>query len=492
MTYQPDDIVKSCRRLESGLRLGPEAIRACCLGPIVSPPYWTSKKAKVMKITKADIMAKRKELFDKLNDDHSDISCKRCLSVVEKPFKEVRFDRVGHLNLSHFSMCNLRCAYCSYTIYDDFVPPQYDALSILQEFDRDDVEWDSYVDLNGGEPTLLKNLDQFIHYFNDRKVRILLYTNGLRFRQSIYDGIAKGTIAWLIVSLDCGTARTFQKLKKSNKYNKVLENLARYAQAGSVGGGQLAVKYVFCDMNCGIDDVLGFSYAMLAIRPQKIWLTVDFTPMCDTDEHPASDSYDYSKHIEAYAHTYLTLKQHGLEAVHFVERHTSGVVKAGQDIYQRIKQRIEELEESYGLDDPGLFLQDFRTKHEPTPPETLRFDINPLCLRKSEGGTEAWSLEGKRVMIAPVWRNSASLAADPEIMRSRFLGFLDRSLTLQGRKVHGSSVHAYSELVDLAPDVVLVDSPGQHRDDIVRAIFDKCKPDVAIATLDRVTDETVK
>ena len=68
-TPQPDEKVKSCYKLESGLRLGQEGIHACQLGPFSSPIYFSEQEAANKKITKQDLIDKRKWIFDLLNDD---------------------------------------------------------------------------------------------------------------------------------------------------------------------------------------------------------------------------------------------------------------------------------------------------------------------------------------------------------------------------------------------------------------------------------------
>ena len=43
------------------------------------------------------------------------------------------------------------------------------------------------VDFNGGEPTLLKDFDDYIKYFEEHRSRVFLFTNGLIYKQSVYD-----------------------------------------------------------------------------------------------------------------------------------------------------------------------------------------------------------------------------------------------------------------------------------------------------------------
>ena len=149
---KPADLVKSCYKLESGLRLGQEGIHACQLGPFSSPIYFTENEAAEKKITKQDIIEKRKWIFELLNDEQSQTPCKGCSMVVEKPFNDVRFDLLGHMDLAATTTCNLRCNFCGYTHFDSFDEAKYDALAILKEFSVDDVTWNSAVDFNGGEP----------------------------------------------------------------------------------------------------------------------------------------------------------------------------------------------------------------------------------------------------------------------------------------------------------------------------------------------------
>jgi hypothetical protein len=112
--------VKSCYKLESGLRLGQEGIHACQLGPFSSPIYFTPEEASLRKITKKDIINKRKWIFDLLNSEDGETPCKHCDMVVEKELSDVRFDQLGHIDLAAATTCNLRCDFCGYTHNDSF------------------------------------------------------------------------------------------------------------------------------------------------------------------------------------------------------------------------------------------------------------------------------------------------------------------------------------------------------------------------------------
>ena len=207
--FRDDDIVKSCCKLESGLNLSVEGLRACTRGALMPPLFCSAKELAHGAITKDIVIEKRKEYIRMLNDDYSDMDCKRCLMVEHKRYGDISFSRLGHIDLQHYSICNLRCTYCAYTRDDMYFPPQYDALAVLKLFSPDDVEWNAHVDFAGGEPTLLDNLEEYLEFFRTRRIRVLMFTNAVRFHQAIYDGLADGSVYWVITSLDAGTPSTF-------------------------------------------------------------------------------------------------------------------------------------------------------------------------------------------------------------------------------------------------------------------------------------------
>ena len=84
------------------------------------------------------------------------------------------------------------------------------------------------------------------------------------------------------------------------------------------------------------------------------------------------------------------------------------------------------------------------------------------------------------------------MVADPDILQSDLIGFLDRSPTLEGVKAYGYPVFNYDQLTSLAPEVILVDAPEQHRNDIMGAISRVLGDRVTLAVLGRKTDETVR
>lgn len=457
-------IVKSCYKLESGLRLGQEGLHACQLGPFSSPIYFAEEELSQRVVSKADIIQKRKWIFDLLNDPGADTPCKGCSMVIEKPIDKVRFDQLGHLDLAAMTTCNLRCSFCGYTHHDSFDVAKYDALEILQQFDSGDVTWNSAVDFNGGEPTLINNFDEYLDYFADRKIRVFLYTNGLIYKQSVVDALEKGSIRWVIVSLDAGTKSTYHKTKRSPKFEKVLENISRYSAAGNSDGGQCAVKYIFHRDNCSDDDIQGFVFAMLAIRPQEVWLTFDFDPLCDL---PADcddlGGNDYSLHIEAYAKTFLLFEKYGVQAVHYAEKHLAPASRHGILLLQMVKKRIAELRRIYPSDGK---LRDFRlpddgghaldSSHESSSGMVV---LDGTLLKAWDNHLEQLvdlSSKVKSVVLAPASPTVLDFVGWCRNQGIDVVGIADRDSTLIGKQIGGIKVISYQQINDVSFDGVMV------------------------------------
>ena len=474
--FRPDDIVKTCSKLESGLFLHIDGLRSCSRGALMAPIFYTPEELTKGKITKDLIIERRKRLIAMLNDNYSAMDCKDCLMVEHKRYGDISFSRLDHMDLQNYSICNLRCRYCYYTVKNVHVPPRYDALEVLRQFLTEDIVWNAHVDFAGGEPTLLENLAEYLEFFRTRRIRVLMFTNAVLFHQAIYDGLADGSIYWVVTSLDAGTPSTFKALRGRDHYLRVLENLSRYAAAGSKGRGMLAVKYILCDSNCGDDDITGFAYAMLALRPQKVWLTFDFTPLFLRQK-----AYDYSRQIKAYAKLYFLLRKHGIEAFHYFEEAIATVSQEGKDIMGRVKAALDEESRTASMDDPNLFFKDFRRGETIVRNDIDKFSVKPLRLRTENEPFKGLSLDGKRVLLVPSSPLTQKLLAEPEIQRAEWIGFVDRNPIQQGKIVDGRTIYSYEAIPSLGVDFILVASPEKHRLDILDTIAQNAPPRVKIA-----------
>jgi sulfatase maturation enzyme AslB (radical SAM superfamily) len=398
--------VKSCWLIEGGMAYRPHWIGGCCTSTAIAPFFYEGaeleeiKKGRVPRLE--EIVAKRRQLFEKANDPNSGIPCLQCGYLVEKDMDEVSFDKLRYIDLQHYTTCNNRCTYCYYAQRDLFVPPQYDVLRHIDVFAKSgNVSKDCIVLFNGGEPALLKDFGQYVDYFRGNGIQVELYTNGTRFNESIYSHIARGNIIRTNISVDAGTAATYKAIHKSDKYDAAIENIARYSEAAQRSGTLIQAKYIFLEENSNQEDVRGFVHAMLAVRPQVVLLTMNFEHLTVAPlTNPNSQArHTYNEEVEGYANMYVLFKKFGWEVNHLM--HYITIIEPGKRLVERVMARICELEKQT-TPDPRAALRTFRsTPPLPTPPTP---QSTPLPRRMAD--KVQWLLphgSHRRALAAKAW-----------------------------------------------------------------------------------------
>ena len=231
---------------------------------------------------------------------------------------------------------------------------------------------------------------------------------------------------------------------------------------------------------------------MLAVRPQKVWLTFDFNPFGEIGgESEDFGTFDFSKQIDAYIKLFLLLSKHGLLPVHYAEGHLATISKAGRRLLDIVKRQINlKMIERVTTQEERetLKLQDFRSQkveqqsNEPLPSfDQLR--LSPLSLIDSLGRSMPCNLDNMRVVLAPAWQFSSKLMKVPEIAQADIVGLVDKSVTIHGKKIDGVEIHDYTALRYLKPDIVLVAPPLQHRDAILRSVISNVDADTRVVVM---------
>ena len=277
-----NDLVKSCKYIEKGTYFALEGMRCCVHANIASPVLITAEEIRNNSEIYDLVVERRRAHFAAVNgwSEGPTGSCLSCDHLKEKKFKDVNFEYLGGeplpggMGIQHFSQCNQRCTYCVFTRENNFIKSQYDILNYLEQFrKRGKLRGNNWIDFSGGEPALLKDLDEILSYLSKNKLgTVVVYSNAAVFSQSIYDALKKNKII-LTTSLDAGLASTYKKLHGVDAYSKVIANLIRYRNSGTSG---LWLKYIVCDINRTEDDLWSFITAVLAIKPDKVMICPDF------------------------------------------------------------------------------------------------------------------------------------------------------------------------------------------------------------------------
>ena len=85
--------------------------------------------------------------------------------------------------------------------------------------------------IGGGEFTIYPECEAIIKEFilSGFSKRLAVASNGIKFSKALFEAMSidKGVI---IISLDCGTKNLFKKIKQVDKFNDVLNNIAKYCK----------------------------------------------------------------------------------------------------------------------------------------------------------------------------------------------------------------------------------------------------------------------
>lgn len=135
------------------------------------------------------------------------------------------------LNIEPTNFCNLDCIFCPVGktnrpkgyLDDNFYKKLVDQIKKAKKLK---VLW-----LNkDGEPLLHPKIDQLVAYAKKRDVadRIEIYTNGLLLNTSVAKKLIEAKLDSLVVSLDAVDRESFEKLKRKNVYDRVVENINNF------------------------------------------------------------------------------------------------------------------------------------------------------------------------------------------------------------------------------------------------------------------------
>jgi len=174
--------------------------------------------------------------------------------------KSVKLNRLSLAANNPGDICNFRCVYCFSTkdlkqlkdVKDGFTT--YEILQQLSEMPEFDTETFT-IRLANGEFCANKYHNKMLDILLQTKWKIHLSSNCSIYREKLATLMQTGRIFELVTSIDAGTPETFKKIKQSNRFHRVVENLKKYP----VDKTKLMMKYIFLkDINDNETDIDGF------------------------------------------------------------------------------------------------------------------------------------------------------------------------------------------------------------------------------------------
>ena len=202
------------------------------------------------------ISQKWNEVIERWRNNES-TPCDNCVRLTEQLWP--RTPKLRTLSLYggfRGERCNARCIYCDST--DNLkmakCPNSPTMVDAIKDFiDIKELHIFS-IALSAGEITVSPYKSEIFELLNSNGIKASIFSNGLLFEPYIYDSLHNHQGS-LNISLDAGTPETFHKIKGINRFQRVVENIARYSESQ----GKVELKYIFIEgINDNIKDVDGF------------------------------------------------------------------------------------------------------------------------------------------------------------------------------------------------------------------------------------------
>ena len=201
---------------------------------------------------------------EKLVDDvrnNKPNDCDKCHLLKEGFYrKTVQLNEINFGSNNKGDVCNFKCTYCFCETTFKRLKEQGDGLStyeILREISQmPEHDHENFVvQLANGEPCANKDFDALMDVLLDNKWKVVLISNMSIYREKLATIMEQGRVINTLVSMDSGTRETFKKVKRSDMFDRVVENLRRYP----IDKANLRLKYIFLEgVNDNEADVDGF------------------------------------------------------------------------------------------------------------------------------------------------------------------------------------------------------------------------------------------
>ncbi|MFH1154275.1 MAG: radical SAM protein [Pseudomonadota bacterium] len=220
----------------------------------------------------------RKKLRKLNNTEGADSPCKGCPFLVNRDWEKLE-DTVlfNQVEISNFTICNLKCNYCYTVVHPEWNLKKYayELKPVFQSMiDNNLLQEKSTIDWAGGEPTILKDFGELSATLQAKGHIQKIFTNAVVFSKEIEQGLLNRTIS-IVTSVDSGTPETFKLVKGKDCFDAVCRNIQRYAATG----GSISLKYIVKKDNSATKDIDGFINLCKRCNVKSIGITPDINEL---------------------------------------------------------------------------------------------------------------------------------------------------------------------------------------------------------------------
>lgn len=236
----------SCEYVQHGFNVDYEDIKMCCFnchegggrqilidnyhGEMIDWNKFFKEKRKMRELNKKGIILER---------------CKGCIFLKEQDWDDE--DYINYMVFNHWTQCNCKCKYCFTNEQSDYFNKRknYNMYPVIKKLaDMGKIRGGGEIGFGGGEPALLEEFEPMLNMLLDCGCdNIRVHSSGVKYSPAIERGLAEGKVT-LVVSVDSGCSETYENIKRVNHFEKVWENLAKYAQSQGKDKYKAKTKYI--------------------------------------------------------------------------------------------------------------------------------------------------------------------------------------------------------------------------------------------------------
>lgn len=261
--------MKICAKLLNEINFEPNALTPCCDIRGIDIPKFPYTGGPI------DLNLYARHIENTLQAIQNNESvCKGCPKLFEcesdKLVNNCQFRNIS-VNM-HRYFCNCKCTYC-----DFWKMPErgfgYDIFPGLESLHKANALRENFfISWGGGEPSILPTFDKSSEFALNIGAYQQIHTNCLRFSPAILKVLAqdRGVIN---VSLDSGTRETYREIKGVDGFDKVIQNLKQYRDAGAKN---IILKYIVFEQNNNVKEINAFLHIAKLLRVNEIEFSLNF------------------------------------------------------------------------------------------------------------------------------------------------------------------------------------------------------------------------
>lgn len=227
---------KSCEPIEQGIAFLHNYVTYCCNCTHKGGGFDQSPFMKY----KGDVISVNWEEFFKSKDkvrimNKGDNPCKYCDGCLYLMDSEWENDnqKLSYINLNHWKDCDTNCIYCG--VKEDpktsKIPQIYRTLKDLEK--KGLIENKGMIMFGGGDISFLPEFTKIVKLFIKHQYRFNIATSATHFVPVLAELLKKGMVE-VRISVDSANEETFKKIKRTEYFHTVWNNMKKYAQIQSI------------------------------------------------------------------------------------------------------------------------------------------------------------------------------------------------------------------------------------------------------------------